>query len=138
MRTIRAGDAGDDLREQLQLFPDDFGGDEGGRPRDVSPWPRQAGHEPIPHRIHQKTDPKDSPRLLRASRERRGEEPGSDNADERAAVHYSMTRSARSSSDGGIARPSAFAVFRLITSSNLVGCSMGRSPGFVPLRIRST
>jgi hypothetical protein len=33
--------------------------------------------------------------------------------------------------------PSALAVLRLITSSNLVGCSMGRSPGLVPLRILS-
>ena len=29
-------------------------------------------------------------------------------------------------------RPSPLAVFRLITSSNLVGCSTGRSAGFVP------
>jgi hypothetical protein len=29
------------------------------------------------------------------------------------------------------------AVFRLITSSNLVGCSTGRSAGFAPLRILS-
>src|SRR5262245_28596433 len=35
-------------------------------------------------------------------------------------------------------RPSALAVFTLITSSNLVGCSTGRSAGFTPLRIRST
>ena len=34
--------------------------------------------------------------------------------------------------------PSAFAVFRLITSSNLVGCSTGRSAGFAPLKILST
>jgi hypothetical protein len=30
-------------------------------------------------------------------------------------------------------RPSALAVFRLMTSSNLVGCSTGRSPGLAPL-----
>jgi hypothetical protein len=34
---------------------------------------------------------------------------------------YSMTSSARMSSDGGTVRPSAFAVLRLILSSNLVG-----------------
>ena len=28
--------------------------------------------------------------------------------------------------------PSAFAVFRLITSSNFVGCSTGKSAGFAP------
>jgi hypothetical protein len=31
--------------------------------------------------------------------------------------------------------PSAFAVLRLITSSNLVDCWTGRSPGLPPLRI---
>jgi hypothetical protein len=33
--------------------------------------------------------------------------------------------------------PSAFAVVRLITRSNLVGCSTGMSPGFAPRRILS-
>ena len=51
---------------------------------------------------------------------------------------YSITRVARTMISGGMVRPSAFAVFRLTTSSNLVGCSTGRSPGFVPLRILST
>ena len=49
-----------------------------------------------------------------------------------------ITRAARPRMDCGIVRPSALAVFRLITSSNLVGCSTGRSPGFAPLRILST
>jgi hypothetical protein len=40
---------------------------------------------------------------------------------------------ARASSDGGIVRPSAFAVLRLTISSNFVGCSIGRSPGCAPL-----
>ena len=35
---------------------------------------------------------------------------------------YSITSSARASIAGGISRPSAFAVLRLTTSSNLVGC----------------
>ena len=50
---------------------------------------------------------------------------------------YWMISSARPNTDCGIVRPRAFAVFRLITSSNLVGCSTGRSAGFVPLRILS-
>ena len=33
-------------------------------------------------------------------------------------------------------RPSALAVLRLMTSSNLVGCTTGRSAGFAPLRMR--
>src|SRR4029434_1700782 len=52
--------------------------------------------------------------------------------------HGSMTWSARSSSDCGIVRPSAFAVLRLITNSNLVGCSTGRSAAFAPLMSLST
>src|SRR4029453_17455631 len=35
----------------------------------------------------------------------------------------------------GIVRPRALAVLRLITNSNLVGCSTGRSAGFAPLKI---
>ena len=35
-------------------------------------------------------------------------------------------------------RPSAFAVLRLVTNSNVVGCSTGRSSGSAPLRISST
>ena len=35
---------------------------------------------------------------------------------------YSITSSARASSVGGISRPSALAVLRLMTNSNLVGC----------------
>jgi len=46
-----------------------------------------------------------------------------------------MSSSARASTEGGIARPSALAVLRLIASSNFVGCSMGRSPGLAPFRI---
>src|SRR5262249_28374920 len=51
---------------------------------------------------------------------------------------YSITWSARSSSDGGMVRPRALAVLRLMTSSNFVGCSTGRSEGLAPLRILST
>src|SRR5215510_14078055 len=51
---------------------------------------------------------------------------------------YCMTSSACNSSDCGIVRPIAFAVLRLIASSNFVGCSTGRSAGFAPLRILST
>src|SRR5207302_10709565 len=42
--------------------------------------------------------------------------------------HHSITSSARASSDGGISMPSALAVLRLMTSSILVGRSIGRSP----------
>jgi hypothetical protein len=38
--------------------------------------------------------------------------------------------------DAGRSRPSALAVFRLTTSSYLVGVCTGRSAGFDPLRMR--
>src|SRR4030095_12407104 len=61
-------------------------------------------------------------------------------AHQRAArsKRYWITWSARCSSDGGIVRPSALAVLRLITNSTLVGCSTGKSAGLAPLRILST
>jgi hypothetical protein len=49
---------------------------------------------------------------------------------------YSITSSARESTASGIVRPSAFAVLRLMTNSNLTGCVMGRSAGLAPLRTR--
>src|SRR5262245_15392776 len=58
--------------------------------------------------------------------------------DELASSLHSMTSSARASSVGGMSRLSAFAVLRLMTNSNLVGCWTGRSPGLSPLRMRST
>ena len=56
----------------------------------------------------------------------------------RQLAAYSMTSSARASSVSGTVSPSALAVFRLITSSYLVGACTGSSAGFVPLRMRST
>src|SRR5215467_11914783 len=71
---------------------------------------------------------RERPRCCRAAEEH----------DELAAVHpfgHSMTSSASASSLSGIWRPSALAVLRLMTRSNLVGCWTGRSAGFSPLRI---
>jgi hypothetical protein len=51
---------------------------------------------------------------------------------------YSITSSARPSNEGGRSSPSAFADLRFITSSNLTGNYTGSSPGFSPLRMRST
>src|SRR5262249_5585554 len=53
-------------------------------------------------------------------------------------VCHLITLSARYSTDCGIVRLSAFAVLRLMTNSNVVGCSTGRSAGLAPLRILST
>src|SRR5262249_55128364 len=70
-------------------------------------------------------------------RRRRGAE-----GEEGAAVHgvacHSITSSAATCSVSGTVRPSALAVFMLITSSNFTGCCTGRSAGFSPRRMRST
>ena len=52
--------------------------------------------------------------------------------------HYSITSSARDSNEGETESPMAFAVFKLMTNSNLVGCCTGRSAGSMPRRILST
>ncbi len=51
---------------------------------------------------------------------------------------YSITSSARASGVGGMVRPSAFAVLRLINSLNFVAACTGRSAGFAPLRMVPT
>ena len=48
---------------------------------------------------------------------------------------YSITSSARASSDGGTVTPMALAVIRLMISSNLIGCSTGISAGLIPCKI---
>ena len=56
--------------------------------------------------------------------------------EQQLAPLHPMTSSARASSVGGTVRPSALAVLRLMTSSNVVGRCTGRSAGLAPLRIR--
>src|SRR5262249_46225955 len=51
---------------------------------------------------------------------------------------HSITSSAIASSVGGTVRPSVRAIWWLMTSSNLVDCTTGRSAGLVPLRMRAT
>src|SRR6187200_3336320 len=51
---------------------------------------------------------------------------------------HSITSSARPNRVVGTSRPSALAVLRLITNSNLVGCSTGRSAALAPFKILST
>ena len=63
---------------------------------------------------------------------------GSETTHGEQAPAHRITSSARSRIDSGIVMPSALAVLRLTTSSNLVGCSIGRSPGLAPFRILST
>jgi hypothetical protein len=86
---------------------------------------------------HQRADAPHPFALLRARCEWPCNRRAAEKRDELAASH-SMTSSASARRFGGTSRPSAFAVFRLITSSNLVGCMTGRSAGFSPLRMRPT
>lgn len=48
---------------------------------------------------------------------------------------YSIVASASNRIEFGIARFRAFAVFMLITNSNLLGCWTGKSAGFSPFKI---
>jgi hypothetical protein len=98
----------------------------------------------LPGRSHRATpylySDSDIAALMAAARglQRRGEQGAGQCADERPPRGHWMTSSARPSTDCGIVSPSALAVLTLMTSSNLVGCSTGRSPGLAPLRILST
>src|SRR5262249_13859317 len=56
--------------------------------------------------------------------------------DDLAPLH-AMPSSARTKNVSEIARPSVLAVLRLTMSANFVGCSIGRSAGLAPLRMRS-
>src|SRR6516225_10217255 len=51
---------------------------------------------------------------------------------------HSITSSARAARVGATSSPIALAVLRLIYSWNRAACCTGRSPGFAPLRMRST
>src|SRR6185312_15972299 len=51
---------------------------------------------------------------------------------------HRITLLALASIFGGMMRPICLAGFKLITSSNFVGCSTGRSAGFAPFKILST
>src|SRR5262249_45976081 len=114
--------------------------------RDVLTFHKARFVEPLPERgqegpeVVKRTETEEPdhrhPRLLRARRERpRGR--AAEQRDEIAPFH-SITSSARASRIGGTSRPSAFAVFRLMTNSYFVGACTGRSAGFSPLRMRST
>src|SRR5258708_37663129 len=75
--------------------------------------------------------------LLRARRERPHRRRAAEQRDELAAVH-SITSPAIASSLSGTVRPSILAVEALMTSSNLVDCTTGRSAGLAALRIQPT
>src|SRR5262245_57500077 len=95
-------------------------------------WPRLIGEN---------ADATNLPAPLGGSSKRRRDNRAAEQRDELAPLHlcgHSMASSASASRVGGISTPNAFAVARLMTSSNLAPTSTGRSPGFSPLRIRPT
>src|SRR5262249_51665227 len=87
-------------------------------------------------RGHQHTDAPNALGLLRPRRQPTRHR-GHEERDKPPSLH-SMTWLANASSRSGTLRASTFAVVRLITSSNLVGCWTGRSDALAPLRILST
>src|SRR5262249_15936259 len=72
--------------------------------------------------------------LTRRFSQRRGSR-AAEQRDELAAPH-SITSSASASSLSGMSRPSIRAVWALMTSSNLLDCTTGKSAGLAPLRMR--
>src|SRR5262245_43499175 len=97
--------------------------------------PSQVGRDRVGRSLRFEIAKADDLRLLRTRSERPGGRSG-EHRDELASLH-SITSSARASSVGGTSSPSALAVLRLMTSSNLLGFCTGRSAGFPPLRMRS-
>jgi hypothetical protein len=74
----------------------------------------------------------------RARCERPGHRRAAEQTDEAAPRRHSITSSASASSLSGSCSPSAFAALRLMTRSNLVGCTTGKSAGFSPSSTRPT
>src|SRR5262249_34253115 len=74
-------------------------------------------------------------RLLRARRQRPRGSRAADKRDEIAPRH-SITSLALASKVAGTVMPSILAICALMTNSNLVDCTTGKSTGFAPLRMR--
>src|SRR4029450_11391998 len=98
--------------------------------------PAQTLSEPVRGLAVEESDHRHR-RLLPPRRQRPRRRRTAEQRDELAPSH-SITSSARASSGGGTVMPRALLVIRLMTRSNLVGCSTGRSAGFAPRKILST
>src|SRR5262249_255220 len=102
-------------------------------------WPRrdlfQGQGLGCPHGQGRSPDHWSEPGLVRSGRQGPDRHSEGEIANSRAAAKkhcYSIPSSARATSLSGTVRPSAFAVLRLATVSNLVGACTGRSAGFLP------
>src|SRR5215831_114739 len=98
--------------------------------------------QPLAHRAHPVCEPfgrasaeyAHHQRLLRARRQWPGRR-AAEQRYERAAFDHSITSSASNCNELGTSRPSALAVCRLMTNSNLEDWMTGSSGGLTPLRI---
>src|SRR5262244_4152476 len=88
--------------------------------------------------VHGHRGSSDSPAPRSVTRTKRSDNIAFRSPGKSQCATYWMISSTRANNDGGIVNPSALAVLRLMTSSNVVGCSTGRSPGLAPLKILST
>src|SRR5262245_14637885 len=103
----------------------------------------KCSHVPrVRHRGRRTKNTNHGHRGLLCARRQRPRRSATDERDELAPSHglpaHSITSSARASSVGGMSRPSALAVLRLIIVWNFVARSTGRSVGLVPFKILST
>ena len=106
----------------------------GGRPRPRA-WPARVKPIPAGPRRPSPSCPNDrtSQKGLTSGKPERYAAPG-----EARRADHSMTWSARARIGWGMVMPRALAVLRLMTSSNLVGCSTGRAAGLAPVSILCT
>src|SRR5262245_21626166 len=93
----------------------------------ASAWRDPGDHGPFRRNLR----PRSKPPEYRTGRRRAPEQ-----RDELAAPDHSIISSASASSLSGASSPSALAAFRLITSSNFTVCTIGKSAGAAPLRMR--
>src|SRR5262249_12777026 len=84
---------------------------------------------------HEHANAPHPPGLLRARCQRQCDSRAAEQRDELAPPH-SITSSAATSSLSGTVRPSILAVEALMTSSNLLDCTTGKSAALAPLSIR--
>src|SRR5262249_8148272 len=112
--------------------------------RDVLSFDKTAFDDPLAQGRHplgkcskaragEHTDHRQGLLRMRGPRPRYDRTPGQ--GDDCAPLH-SITSSAVASSLSGTVRPSIRAIWALITSSNLVACTTGKSAGLAPLRMR--
>jgi hypothetical protein len=74
--------------------------------------------------------------LLRARRERPRSCHATEQRDQLAAAPHSITSLALASKVAGTVMPSILAICALMTNSNFVDCTTGKSAGFAPFRMR--